>query len=114
MRKLICFFLLFTCLAVAQETSARFSSKIEINGLPAKNLELILIHKPTNYRYYSVTDKKGYFEFSDLEVGGPYELIIVVNNETFNRKYEYLKLGENEIFKISLKWKKNLICFEVY
>jgi hypothetical protein len=103
MRNLISFFLLFTCLAAAQETSATLSSKIEINGLPAKNIELILIHKPTNYRYYSVTDKKGYFVFSDLEVGGPYELIIVVKDETFNRKYEYLKLGENDVLKINLK-----------
>jgi len=103
MRKFMCFFLLFTCLAVAQETSASLSSKIEINGLPANSVELILIHKPTNYRYYSVTDKKGYFEFSDLEVGGPYELIIVVNNESFNRKYEFLKLGENEVSLIRLE-----------
>lgn len=103
MRKFICFFLLFTCVVSAQVTSATLTSKIEINGLPAKNVELILIHKPTNYRYYSVTDKKGYFEFSDLEVGGPYELIIVVNNETFIRKYEYLRIGENDVLKIMLK-----------
>lgn len=74
-----------------------------MNGLPAKNIELVLIHKPTNYRYDSVTDKKGYFEFTDLEVGGPYELIIVINNETFYRKYESLILGENDVLKISLK-----------
>ena len=103
MRLFLCGFLLFTCLATAQVTSATLSSKIEINGLPAKNIELILIHKPTNYKYYSVTDKKGYFEFTDLEVGGPYELIIVVNNETFYRKYESLILGENDVLKISLK-----------
>ena len=103
MRKFIYFFLLFTCVVSAQVTSATLSSKIEINGLPAKNLELILIHKPTNYRYYSVTNKKGYFEFSDLEVGGPYELIIVIKNETVTRKYEYLRIGENEMSLIRLE-----------
>ena len=103
MRILIFALLLFGVTVSAQVTSATLTSKIEINGEPAKNIELILIHKPTNYRYYSSTDKKGYFEFDDLEVGGPYELIIVVNDETISRKYEYLKLGENDVCKISLK-----------
>lgn len=103
MRLFLCGFLLFSGILSAQITSASLNSNIEINGLPAKKLELILVHLPTNYRYYSVTDKKGNFEFTDLEVGGPYRLIIVIKNEIIYREYEYLRLGENEVNKIILK-----------
>lgn len=102
MKVLICV-LLFTCVLSAQITTATFSSGIEINGEPGKNLKITLIHLPTNYVYTTVSDKHGNFSLDNLDVGGPYKLIIEIDDKRkFTKTYDYLLLGDNDINKIRI------------
>ena len=102
MKVLICL-LLFVSSLSAQITAATLSSNIEINGEPGKNIKVTLIHLPTNYVYTTVSDKRGNFSLDNLDVGGPYKLIIVIDEKRIITKtIETLILGENEIKKMRL------------
>ena len=59
-------------------------------------------NKPTNYKYFTKTNKKGDFEFDNLDVGGPYKLIINIDKKEYMREYKFLSLGDNEVKKIIL------------
>ena len=83
-----------------QLTTSSLKSKIEFNNIPLSNKELILIHKPTNYKYFTKTNKKGEFEFDNLDVGGPYKLIINIDKKEYMREYKFLSLGDNEVKNI--------------
>ena len=105
MKKTILGLLLLTATASAQTTSATLIGNIQVDGQVQNKIELILIDRSTNYIYATDIDRKGNFEFTDLQVGGPYELQIVVDNQKFIRKYSYLKLGDNDIPKINVSLK---------
>lgn len=106
MKKLVLVLLLLTASVTAQVTSATMIGNIQVEGQIQGKIELKLIDKSTNYFYTTDVNKKGNFEFTDLQVGGPYELQITINDEKFIRKYSYFKLGENEVPKIIVSLKK--------
>ena len=102
MRKLLITLFLFTSISYAQMTTSSISGSIEIDGVPACKVKLLIKHLPTNYTTESETNNKGYFSIDDLDVGGPYVLTITINGIIYYRKYEYLTLGENEVKKIEV------------
>lgn len=107
MKKLILGLLqLLTVTVSAQITSATLTGSVQVEGEVRSKITLVLIDKSTNYFYTTDVNKKGNFEFTDLQVGGPYELQITINDEKFIRKYSYFKLGENEVPKIIVSLKK--------
>lgn len=102
MRKLLIALFLFTSILYAQMTTSSISGSIEIDGVPARKVKLIIKHLPTNYPTETETNNKGDFSIEDLDVGGPYGLTIIINGLIYYRKYEYLNLGENDVKKIEI------------
>ena len=101
--KLVTCLLLFMSSLSAQITSSTLSGNIQVNNEPGKNLKITLIHLPTNYVYDGVSNEKGFFSLDNLDVGGPYKLIIQIDDKKFFiRTYETLLLGENEIGTLKL------------
>ena len=95
---LILLFLLISAIASAQITSSILSGKVTDGDTPIANATITIIHLPTNASYDTTTDKMGRFSIDNLDVGGPYKLIIK-NNEIneYKRTGIQLMLGENEM-----------------
>ena len=94
--------LLLCGVSYSQITTSTISGVIYVDGEPAKEIKLIMRHLPTNYETEAETNNKGNFTIDDLEVGGPYELTIMIHDVKYYRRYNYLILGENEIGKIEI------------
>lgn len=92
--------LLFSTLTYAQITSASISGRVTDGDKPIANLEITITHLPTNYFYKTETNKKGEFSLDDLDVGGPYKIVIkadYIEERILNNIY--LRLGENDLPK---------------
>ena len=93
-------FVFFSAMASAQITSSTLSGKVTDGDLPIKNATITIIHLPTNASYDTTTDKKGRFSIDNLDVGGPYRLIIKSNEiAEYKRNGIQLVLGDNEMVK---------------
>lgn len=93
-------FILIAAMASAQITSSTLSGKVTDGDLPIKNATITIIHLPTNASYDTTTDKKGRFSIDNLDVGGPYKLIIKsAEIAEYKRTGIQLVLGDNEMIK---------------
>lgn len=90
-----------TLINFLQLTSSNLSSRIIVDRDLINNVKLELIDLSKNYHYFTVVDKNGYFDFSDLDVGGNYELTVKTVGETKHIKVGQLRLGNNEIKQIT-------------
>ena len=89
--------LLFCSLSFSQITSSSVSGSI---SLKEPNITIILIHTPTNYSVETVTDSKGRFSLDNLDVGGPYTLLIKKEDLLFYKKTGLeFHLGDNDFPK---------------
>lgn len=98
-----------SALASAQITSSTLSGKVTDGDLPIKNATITIIHLPTNASFDTTTDKKGRFSIDNLDVGGPYKLIIK-SDEIFEYKKTgiQLVLGDNEMVKDIIVYRKEI------
>lgn len=78
--KIICLWLIlgFSFIKLtAQETNSRASGRVFFdNKETAAAVTIIIIHEPTQNKYFSQTDNDGYFHFFNLKPGGPYSIFI--------------------------------------
>lgn len=94
------FFVLFSVMASAQITSSTLSGKVTDGDTPIANVTIRIIHLPTNASFDTTTDKKGRFSIDNLDVGGPYKLIIKSKEiAEYKRTGIQLVLGDNEMIK---------------
>ena len=94
------FFVLFSVMASAQITSSTLSGKVTDGDTPIANATITIIHLPTNASFDTTTDKKGRFSIDNLDVGGPYKLIIKSKEiAEYKRTGIQLVLGDNEMIK---------------
>ena len=94
------FFVLFSVMASAQITSSTLSGKVTNGDTPIANATITIIHLPTNASFDTTTDKKGRFSIDNLDVGGPYKLIIKSKEiAEYKRTGIQLVLGDNEMIK---------------
>ncbi|RAR70665.1 carboxypeptidase-like regulatory domain-containing protein [Flavobacterium aciduliphilum] len=101
MKIVITFFASFFCmLASAQITSATLNGKITDGEVPIAHAKITLIHLPTNAKFEGETDKKGRFSIDNLDVGGPYQLVVDSNEiQAYSKKNIQLSLGDNDFPK---------------
>lgn len=96
----VLFFLFFVTAASAQITSSTLNGKVTDGELPVINASILIIHLPTNASFETTTDKKGRFSLDNLDVGGPYRIVIKSNEiNDYKRTGIQLVLGENELSK---------------
>ena len=94
------FFVLIATMASAQITSSIISGKVTDGDTPIANATITIIHLPTNASFDTTTDKKGRFSIDNLDVGGPYKLIIKSEEiAEYKRTGIQLVLGDNEMMK---------------
>ena len=94
------FFVLIATMASAQITSSIISGKVTDGDTPIANATITIIHLPTNASFDATTDKKGRFSIDNLDVGGPYKLIIKSEEiAEYKRTGIQLVLGDNEMMK---------------
>ena len=93
-------FVLITAMASAQITSSTLSGKVTDGDTPIANATITIIHLPTNASFDTTTNKKGRFSIDNLDVGGPYKLIIKSKEiDEYKRNGIQLVLGDNEMVK---------------
>jgi hypothetical protein len=89
--------LFFSTVAKAQLTSSSLNGVVTDGEIPAQ-VEVHLIFTPTNSSFDTVTDKYGRFSFDNLDVGGPYTIVVKGKEfEEFKRTGLQLSLGENDL-----------------
>jgi hypothetical protein len=97
---IVLFFALSSGIVNAQITSSTLSGKVTDGDFPIANATITIIHLPTNASFDTTTDKKGRFSIDNLDVGGPYKLIIKSNEiAEYKRTGIQLVLGDNEMIK---------------
>lgn len=101
------FFVLVSVMASAQITSSTLSGKVTDGDLPIAHATITIIHLPTNASYDTTTDKKGRFSLDNLDVGGPYKLIIKSDEiAEYKKTGIQLVLGDNEMVKDIIVYRK--------
>ena len=89
----------------AQTTTSAVSGQIkDIKGGEIPGATVQLIYKPTNITYGSITNAEGRFFLSNLNPGGPYDIIVsFVGFKTEKQEDIFLKLGETLKLHFELK-----------
>ncbi len=106
---LLVFFVFVSAVTSAQITSSTLSGKVTDGDLPIANATITIIHLPTNASYDTTTDKKGRFSIDNLDVGGPYKLVIKGKEiADFKRTGIQLVLGDNEMIKDIIVYRKEV------
>ena len=96
-------------MASAQITSSTLSGKVTDGDLPIAYATITIIHLPTNASFDTTTDKKGRFSIDNLDVGGPYKLIIKSDEiAEYKRTGIKLVLGDNEMIKDIIVYRKEI------
>ena len=102
-------FVLISAMASAQITSSTLSGKVTDGDLPIAYATITIIHLPTNASFDTTTDKKGRFSIDNLDVGGPYKLIIKSDEiAEYKRTGIKLVLGDNEMIKDIIVYRKEI------
>ena len=100
MKKLVFILLFFTQLTYCQITSATINGTVLFGNNAIKDVEVTLLFTPTNSVFTTTTDKYGRFSLDNLDVGGPYTIIVIYKEKRFTRSNITLLLGDNDIDKI--------------
>ena len=94
-------------LSFSQITSATINGKVLVDDKPLIKSKITLIFLPTNSQYQTDTDKYGRFNIDNLQIGGPFK-IIIESDETYDyvNSSIYLILGDNDIPNIKVRKKE--------
>lgn len=92
--------LFFSAFVQAQITSSTLNGAVTDGESPVINAEVVLIFTPTNSYFDTKTDKYGRFSLDNLDVGGPYKMIVKGKEiEEFSKSGLELILGDNDLPK---------------
>ena len=106
----IVFFMFLTTMVSAQITSATLNGKVTDGELPIANATIKIIHLPTNASFDTTTDKKGRFSLDNLDVGGPYRILVTGKEiDDYKRSGIQLVLGDNDMIKDIIVYRKDVI-----
>jgi hypothetical protein len=100
MKKLVFISLFFTQFTYCQITSATINGTVLFDNTAIKDVEITLLFTPTNSLFETTTDKCGRFSLDNLDVGGPYIIIIKYKEKKWTKSNILLHLGDNDIDKI--------------
>ena len=100
MKKVVFILLFFTQLTYCQITSATINGTVLFDNTAIKDVEVTLLFTPTNSTFETTTDKWGQFSLDNLDVGGPYTIIIKYKDKKYKKSNIFLHLGDNDIDKI--------------
>lgn len=100
MKKLFLILLFFTQLTYCQITSATINGTVLFGNTAIKDVEVTLLFTPTNSVFKTTTDKWGRFSLDNLDVGGPYTIIVIYKEKRYTKSNITLLLGDNDIDKI--------------
>ena len=101
---LLGFMLLCTQASYAQgSTSSRINGQVVSGGETLIGATVIATHTPTGFEYGTVTNLEGYFTLNNVNVGGPYNIVIsFLGYEDQTISDIYLALGQTETFNVQL------------
>lgn len=89
-----------TGFSAAQITSSTLNGAVTDGDVPVVNAQVVLIFTPTNSTFDTTTDKYGRFSLDNLDVGGPYKIIVKGKEiEEFCKSGLELILGDNDLPK---------------
>lgn len=85
-------------------TSSRINGQVVSNGESLIGAAVIATHTPTGFEYGTTTNVEGYFTLNNVNVGGPYEIVIsFLGYEDLVINDVYLGLGQTETFNLELR-----------
>ena len=103
-------FLFIVYVSSAQITTSSVSGSVVEGNTAVTDASVTLIHLPTNSRIETVTNKQGRFSFDNLNVGGPYKIIIkAMGYEDYSNSLIQLSLGDNDLRSVKLDKKVNTL-----
>ncbi|WP_293872131.1 carboxypeptidase regulatory-like domain-containing protein [Flavobacterium sp.] len=103
-------FLLFITFVKAQITTSSLSGSVVSQNAPVIEANITLIHLPTNATYETSTNKLGRFSLDNLNVGGPYKIIVKsLGNQEYSNSQLQLSLGDNDLHAIEIEKSLNAL-----
>lgn len=94
--------------ASAQITTSSISGKVTDGKVPVSDANVKIIHLPTNTSYETSTDKQGRYSLENLNVGGPYKIIISGGDiKEYSNPSLQLSLGDNDLPVIAVDRNEN-------
>jgi hypothetical protein len=105
---LIVFSLFIFGVASSQITSSSVSGKVTDGAAPVFDATIIITHLPTNTKFQTSSDKYGRFSLENLNVGGPYKLVVTGGDiKEYSNNQIQLSLGDNDLPTIVVKRNDN-------
>ena len=84
-------------------TSSRINGSVISNNENLIGATVVAIHQPTGFEYGTTTNEEGYFTLNNVNVGGPYRIVIsYIGFEERVIEDIYLSLGQTESFNVAL------------
>jgi hypothetical protein len=111
-KKLLSIFFFWFALSTvnAQITSSSMAGKVMDDNGPVVGLSVTLTHTPTNTNFDATTDKQGRFSFDNLNVGGPYKIVVKgMNIKEYTNSGIQLSLGDNDLPAIKVTQTDNVL-----
>ncbi|MEN9686784.1 MAG: hypothetical protein RLZZ28_2570, partial [Bacteroidota bacterium] len=95
----------FALSTAAQQTVSSVRGMVSAaNNLPVASATIMLEYEPTQTKFFAITSKTGWYYFTNLLSGGPYQLNVTAENyRAFSKKSINLALGETAIEHIGLQ-----------
>ena len=85
-------------------TSSRINGQVVSNGESLIGAAVIATHTPTGFEYGTTTNLEGYFTLNNVNVGGPYEIVVsFLGYEDLVINDVFLGLGQTETFNLELR-----------
>ena len=82
----------------SQITTSSISGKVVNGTISISGASITLTHLPTNTKYLATTDKSGRFGLENLNVGGPYKIVVSGNEiKDYSNSQIQLALGDNDL-----------------
>lgn len=104
-RNFLCFLLLIAVSYLqAQVTTSGMNGKVTVaNNESLPGATVMAIHVPSGTQYGTITDPDGYYNFSNMRVGGPYTLkVSFVGFKTTELNDITLNLGQTQGVNVNL------------
>ena len=103
-------FMLVVSAVSAQMTTSAVTGNVTEGTTPIADATIILVHLPTNSSFETTTNKQGRFSLDNLNVGGPYKIIVKsMGFEDYSNSQIQLSLGDNDLRSVKLEKKVNTL-----
>jgi outer membrane receptor for ferrienterochelin and colicin len=84
-------------------TSAMNGTVLDSNGDPLPGASVVVVHKPTGTTYGTSSNNQGRFYFTNIKVGGPYQVTFsFIGYATLEYPEFSLSLGENKFLTVKM------------